>query len=184
MFVLYASLFGHTAALGEAIAKGASEVSGAQVQFMSVDDVEIDQLPTADAIVWGSSTCLGVPNVKMTTFLSKLGRLWATGALQGKIGGAFATSASAHGGIENVLRALQAPMMHNGMIYVSNTGELTEERTNFSCLYGACAVIPVESSKDAPMNKPNDSELKFAAEYGALVARTALRLEYKVELAL
>ncbi|WP_048600977.1 NAD(P)H-dependent oxidoreductase [Rubeoparvulum massiliense] len=176
LYVLHASMYGHTAALADAIAKGAEEVSGSEVILKDVEDLEnVDELMSADAIIWGSSSYFGEPNPKMATFLGKLGRLWATGVLQGKIGGVFGSSSSTHGGIENLLRALQTPMMHHGMIIVSNTGALTEERIKYGCPYGACATIPVETSKEAPMNLPSEAELELAKEYGALVAKTAWR---------
>lgn len=176
IFVLHASMYGHTEVLARAIADGAGEVTGAEVVFQSVDDVNPDDLKTADAIIWGSSGYFGEPNPKMASFLSKLGQLWFTGALQGKVGGVFGTTSTQHGGVENLLRALQTPMQHHGMIIVSNTGALTPERMTYGSPYGAAAVIPVEASKDAPMNKPNDAELAIASEYGKLVAETAAKL--------
>lgn len=176
IFVLHASMYGHTEVLGRAIADGASEVNGAEVVFQSVDDVNPDDLSAADGIIWGSSGFFGEPNPKMATFLSKLGQLWFTGALQGKVGGVFGTTSTQHGGVENLLRALQTPMQHHGMMIVSNTGVLTPERIAYGCPYGASAVIPVETSKDAPMSKPSDAELRIAQEYGKLVAETAAKL--------
>lgn len=176
MYVLHASMAGHTQVLGEAIAEGAKEISGVEVIFQSVEDVNIDDLSTAGAIVWGSSGYFGEPNPKMATFFSKLGMLWFTGALQGKVGGVFGTTSTQHGGVENILRALQTPMQHHGMIIVSNTGVLTEDRVRFGVPYGVAAVIPVEASKDAPMNKPNEAEMAIAREYGRRIAEVAKKL--------
>lgn len=177
IYVLHASLYGHTEVLGSAVAEGAKEVDGAEVIYKSVDETDPEELKEAAGIIWGSSGIFGEPNAKMATFLPKLGQLWFTGALQGKAGGVFATTSTQHGGVENVCRALQTPMQHHGMVIVSNAGPVNEERSKFGNPYGATAVIPVESSPDAPMNKPNDIELQIAREYGKLVAETAKKLQ-------
>ncbi|KAB8138021.1 flavodoxin family protein [Gracilibacillus oryzae] len=176
VYVLYGSLFGHTEVLGNAVAEGAKQADGAEVIFKSVEDVDPDELKDAAGIIWGSSGIFGEPNPKLATFFSKLGPLWFSGALQGKVGGVFATTSTQHGGVENVCRALQTPMQHHGMVIVSKAGPVDDDRAKYGNPYGATAVIPVEESKDAPMNKPNDTEMQIAREYGKLVAETAIKL--------
>lgn len=176
VFVIHASMYGHTAVLAKAIAEGAGQVAGAEVILRSVEDVQAEELKAADAIIWGSSGYFGEPNPKMASFFASLGGLWFTGALQGKVGGVFASTSTQHGGVENLLRALQTPMQHQGMVIVSNTGALTEDRVRYGCPYGAAAVIPVEASKDAPMSTPAEAELALAREYGQRVAEVASRL--------
>ncbi|MBM7094477.1 flavodoxin domain-containing protein [Bacillus sp. H-16] len=175
-FVLYASMNGHTEVLASAVADGAKKVEGMDVVLSSVEDINPDSLKEAAAIIWGSSGYFGEPNPKMADFFSKLGGLWFSGALQGKVGGVFATTSTQHGGVENICRALQTPMQHHGMIFVSNTGPLDEDRVKFGNPYGATAVIPVEASPDSPMNKPVEGEMKLAEEYGMRVAETAAKL--------
>jgi NAD(P)H dehydrogenase (quinone) len=176
LYVLHGSLFGHTEVLGNAIADGAKKVEGSEVIYKSVEEVEPDELKDAGGIIWGCSGIFGEPNVKMATFFAKLGQLWFTGALQGKVGGVFATTSTQHGGVENICKALLTPMQHHGMVIVSNAGPVNEDRARYGNPYGATAVIPVETSKDAPMNKPNDTEMQIAREYGRLVAETAKKL--------
>jgi NAD(P)H dehydrogenase (quinone) len=176
VFVLHASMYGHTKALASAIADGAKQVESTEVILQSVEETDPDDLKDAGAIIWGSSGYFGEPNPKMATFFSKLGQLWFTGALQGKVGGVFGTTSTQHGGVENICRALQTPMQHHGMIIVSNTGALNEDRMKYGNPYGATAVIPVEASQDAPMNVPNDAEMSIAREYGKLVTETAKKL--------
>ena len=176
VFVLYASMSGHTEVLANAIADGVNEVDGIDAVLQSVEDTDPGDLKESAGIIWGSSGYFGEPNPKMATFFSKLGQLWFTGGLQGKVGGVFATTSTQHGGLENVCRALQTPMQHHGMIVVSNTGPLDQERTLYGAPYGAVAVVPVEESKDAPMNKPNDSEMTLARSYGQLVAEAAKKI--------
>lgn len=176
IYVLHASMYGHTIPLADAIAEGVKEVPGAHVIVKSVEEIDPEELKEAAGILWGSSGFFGEPNPKMSTFFSRLGQLWFTGALQGKVGGVFATTSTQHGGVENVCRALQTPMQHHGMIIVSNTGTLTADRVQYGTPYGATAVIPVEASKDAPMSRPSEAELQIAREYGRSVAQTALKL--------
>ncbi|MFZ3591758.1 flavodoxin domain-containing protein [Bacillus sp. DJP31] len=176
VFVLHASMNGHTKEFASAIADGAKQVENAEVIIQSVEDTNPDDLKDASAIIWGSSGYFGEPNPKMATFFSKLGQLWFTGGLQGKVGGVFGTTSTQHGGVENICRALQTPMQHHGMIIVSNTGPLNEDRVKYGTPYGATAVIPVESSQDAPMNKPSDPEVTLAKDYGKLIAETAKKL--------
>lgn len=174
--VLYASMYGHTEVLAEAIAEGARRVSSADVVLKSVDDVDPAELKEADGIIWGCSSVFGEPNAQMASFLAKLGGLWAAGELQGKVGGVFGTASSQHGGVENLLRALQTPMQHHGMIIVSNTGTLDADRVRYGCPSGAAATIPVEAAPDAPMNRPTEAEMELARQYGRRVAEVAGRL--------
>ncbi|PYZ98272.1 hypothetical protein CR205_06655 [Alteribacter lacisalsi] len=174
--VLYASMNGHTKVLAEAVAEGAGQVEGVEAVLNAVEDTEPDSLKEMAGIIWGSSGYFGEPNPKMSEFFGKLGGLWFTGALQGKAGGVFATTSTQHGGVENVCRALQTPMQHHGMIIVSHTGPLDEDRAKYGNPYGATAVIPVEESKDAPMNKPGEAEMKLARSYGKSVAEAAKKL--------
>jgi NAD(P)H dehydrogenase (quinone) len=177
ILVIYASMFGHTKVLAEAIAEGAGAVADTMVVLESVDDVEPDELEVADGIIWGSSGIFGEPNPKMATFFSKLGRLWVHGSLQGKVGGVFATTSTPHYGLENILRALQTPMQHHGMIIVTNAGPNTPDRIAYGCPYGAGAAIPVESDRSAPMNRPREEEMELARQFGARVAQVARRLK-------
>jgi len=177
IYVLSGSMYGHSRILGEAVAAGAAEAENTEVIFRDVDEIEPEQLRSADGIIWGCGGVFGEPNSKMTAFFSRLGKLWATGALQGKVGGVFGTNSMVHYGLENLLRSLQTPMQHQGMIIVTNCGQLTPERVQYGCPYGAGASIPSETSREAPINHPRQEELEFAREYGRKVAEVASRLK-------
>lgn len=180
VLIIHASIHGHTAALAKAIAEGARDVPGADVILKPVEETDHNELASADAIIWGCSSYFGEPNPKMAEFFSKTGRLWLNESLQGKVGGVFATASSQHGGIENILRSLQTCMQHHGMILVSNTGRMTEERVRYSSPYGAIAVIPTEESRDSPMNQPNHYEIGFARDYGRHVTTVAQKLSREI----
>lgn len=172
VMVIHASLSGHTETLATAIAQGAESV-GAQVTFAAAEQVNVADLRQADGIIWGSSGYFGGVNPKMAQLFDRLGGLWMSGALQGKVGGVFATTSTMHGGIETVLHALSDAMMHQGMIVVSNTGPFTPERIAYGCPYGASAVVPTAMHLDTASGQPSTGEMRVAYEYGSHVARVA-----------
>lgn len=81
-----------------------------EVILQSVEETVPNDLRDAGAIIWDSSGYFGEPNPKMATFFSKLGELWFTGSLQGKVGGVFGTTSTQQGGVENICNALQTPV--------------------------------------------------------------------------
>jgi NAD(P)H dehydrogenase (quinone) len=117
VLVLYYSAYGHIETMAEAVAAGAREV-GAQVDIKRVPDLvpeevargahykldqkapiaKVEELANYDAIVVGTGTRFGRMSSQMANFLDQAGGLWAKGALHGKVGGAFTSSATQHGG--------------------------------------------------------------------------------------
>lgn len=170
--VVHASLSGHTETLATAISDGLQS-TGASVTMLAAERVNPEELALADAIVWGSSGYFGGINKAMAQLFDRLGGLWLSCRLQGKVGGVFATTSTMHGGIETVLRSLVDAMMHQGMIVVSNAGPFTPERIAYGCPYGAAAVIPTASHLDMATGQPTAGEMRLAYEYGARVARVA-----------
>ncbi|ADG05602.1 NADPH-dependent FMN reductase family protein [Kyrpidia tusciae] len=170
IFVGYASMNGHTKFLADEIALGAKSVTGTEVVQKAVKDTSPSELEAFDAIIWGSSGIFGNPNPEMAQFFIQLGQQWFMRKLEGKFGGVFGTTSTVHGGIENLLRALAAPMHHHGMIVVSPPSLPDEKHALYACPYGIAATIPVEASKDAPINKPREEELDLARHYGQYMA--------------
>lgn len=170
--VVHASLSGHTETLACAIVDGARSV-GAAVSLQAAHQVQPEDLTVADAILWGSSGYYGGVNPEMAQLFDRLGGLWLSGRLQGKVGGVFATTSTLHGGIETVLHALGYAMMHQGMIVVPNTGPFTPERIAYGCPYGASAVVPTATDLDTATGQPSAGEMRLAYEYGARVTRVA-----------
>jgi NAD(P)H:quinone oxidoreductase type IV len=140
--VVFYSMYGHIYKMAEAIAAGAGEVPGAdvtmyQVQELVPDDIleksgakaaraafahvpyiRPDQLTEADAIIFGTPTRFGNMAAQMRNFLDQTGALWMSGALIGKIGSVFASTASQHGGQETTITSFHSTLMHQGMIIV------------------------------------------------------------------
>jgi NAD(P)H dehydrogenase (quinone) len=122
VLVLYYSAYGHIEKMAQAVAEGARE-AGARVDVMRVPELvpldaakashfkvdqgapiaKVDDLPRYDAIVVGTGTRFGRIASQMASFLDQAGGLWARGALHGKVGGAFTSSATQHGGQETTL---------------------------------------------------------------------------------
>jgi len=172
IYVLHASMNGTTELLGRYVAEGASEVEGADVLFQSVEDVDINSLKDADAIIWGSPGIFANISPKMAEFLFKLGQVWFRGELKGKVGGVFATMSNSHWGIENILRNLQLPMQALGMNIISN--QVKFEHFNIASPYGASALRLTQLDPNEEI-KITEEEIDNARHYGRQVAEAAAR---------
>ena len=128
--VLYYSAYGHIALMADAIAEGARS-AGADAVVKRVPDIDgvqvaragdpvatIDELAGYDAIVIGTGTRFGRMSSPMASFLDQAGGLWATGALNGKVGGAFTSTATQHGGQETTLFSIITNLLHFGLTIV------------------------------------------------------------------
>ncbi|MDC3413522.1 NAD(P)H-dependent oxidoreductase [Aquibacillus sp. 3ASR75-11] len=169
IYVVYDSDNGHTEPLARAIADGARKVDGAEVYFQHVKGAEVRDLNEMDAIIWGCPGHFGTISSGLKQWIDKLGYMWATGKLVGKVGAAFCTTATEHGGIEMTLWNLITPMLHNGMIIVGLPGDVPEN-VLYGSYYGVGVTCPIEESDDAPKNLPNESELALGRALGRRVA--------------
>src|SRR5437868_4406539 len=135
VLVLYYSAYGHIETMANAVAEGARQ-AGAQVDIKRVPELvpeelarkshfkldqaapiaKIDDLPNYDAVIIGAGTRFGRLPSQMASFLDQGGGLWARGAMHGKVGGAFTSSAVQHGGQETTLFSLITNMLHFGML--------------------------------------------------------------------
>jgi len=194
VLVLYYSSYGHIEKLAEAIAAGARE-GGAQVDVKRVPETvpeaiaksvhfKLDQtapvasvadLENYDAIVVGTGTRFGRMSSQMAAFLDQAGGLWARGALNGKVGAAFTSSATQHGGQETTLFSIITNLLHFGMTIVglpySHQGQMSVDEIVGGAPYGATTVAGGDGSR-----QPTAIDLAGARHQGELVARTAARL--------
>jgi len=194
VLVLYYSAYGHIEAMAEAIADGA-RASGAQVDIKRVPETApldvaqsahfkldqaapiaaIEDLAGYDAIIVGVGTRFGRMASQMANFLDQAGGLWARGALNGKVGGAFTASATQHGGNETTLFSIIANLMHFGMVIVglpySHQGQMTLEEIVGGAPYGATTIAAADGSR-----QPSALELAGARHQGELIAKTAAKL--------
>jgi NAD(P)H dehydrogenase (quinone) len=194
--VLYYSSYGHVEALADAVAEGARS-AGATVDVKRVpetapEDVaeaayfKLDQkapvatvaeLANYDAIVVGTPTRtrFGRISSQMAAFLDQAGGLWMSGALNGKVGSAFTSTASQHGGQEATLFSIIANILHFGMTIVglphSHQGQLTLDEIVGGSPYGATTIAGGQGQR-----QPSAIELEGARHQGELIARTANKL--------
>jgi NAD(P)H dehydrogenase (quinone) len=194
VLVLYYSSYGHVEALAEAVAEGA-RAAGATVDVKRVpetapEDVakgahfKLDQqapvatvaeLANYDAIVVGTPTRFGRISSQMAAFLDQAGGLWMSGALNGKVGGAFTSTASQHGGQEATLFSIITNLLHFGMTIVglpySHQGQMTLDEIVGGSPYGATTIAGAQGQR-----QPSAIELAGARHQGELIARTANKL--------
>lgn len=194
ILVLYYSSYGHTGAMADAIAKGARD-AGAHVDVKRVpetapEDVvesagfqhdeshavaEVDDLKDYDAIIVGSPTRYGRLTSQMAAFWDQTGGLWQNGGLVGKVGAAFTSTASQHGGQETTQFSILTNLLHHGMIIVGLDygfdGQLTLEAVHGNSPYGASTIAAGDGSR-----QPSELDLAGATYLGRRVAQTAAKL--------
>ena len=194
VLVLYYSAYGHIETMANAVAEGA-RAAGATVDVKRVPELvseeiarkshyKLDQaapiatiaeLENYDAIIVGTGTRFGRISSQMAAFLDQAGGLWARGALHGKVGGAFTSSATQHGGNETTLFSIITNLLHFGMVIVglpySHQGQMTVEEITGGAPYGATTVAASDGSR-----QPSELELAGARHQGELVAKTAAKL--------
>lgn len=194
VLVLYYSAYGHIEQMAEAVAAGARE-GGAQVDIKRVPELvpeeiarnshfKLDQkapiatvaeLEHYDAIIIGTGTRFGRLSSQMANFLDQAGGLWARGALNGKVGAAFTSTASQHGGQETTLFSLITNMLHFGMTIVGLdygfAGQMGHDKVRGGAPYGATTIAGGDGSR-----QPDEDELAGARYLGHRVATTATKL--------
>ena len=194
ILVLYHSTYGHIEAMAKAVAEGArgtgAEVDVKRVPELVPDEVarssgyKLDQeapiatvaeLADYDAIIIGVGTRFGRMASQMANFLDQAGGLWASGALVGKVGSAFSSTATQHGGQETTLMAIHTNLMHFGMVCVglpySFAGQMTLDEITGGAPYGATTITGGDGSR-----MPSENELEGARFQGRHVAELAARL--------
>ncbi|MDQ7831073.1 MAG: NAD(P)H:quinone oxidoreductase [Desulfovibrionaceae bacterium] len=199
VLVVYYSLYGHVSALAQAAAEGVAEVPGAVAALRRVPETltaevlekmgaaeaqeslrvvpvcDIDELATADAILFGTPTRFGNMCGQMRQFLDATGGLWAKGALVGKPGGVFCATATQHGGQETTLISFIHTLLHHGMVVVglpySFSGQTRVDEITGGSPYGASTIAGPDGSR-----RPSENELAAARFQGRHLAAIAAKL--------
>jgi NAD(P)H dehydrogenase (quinone) len=196
--VIFHSLYGHVYKLAEAVAEGCRE-TGAEAQVLQVAETLSDEilqkmgaietrksfahipiadpkkLADADAIILGTPTRYGAATAEMRAFLDATGGLWASGALIGKVGSAFTSTASQHGGQETTLLAMSTFFFHMGMV-IAGVPYSTKELSILTEMsggtpYGASTIAGPHGER-----QPSANELTIARAQGRHVATIANKL--------
>ena len=194
VLVLYYSSYGHVETMANAVADGA-RAAGATVDIRRVAETvpeqlarashykldqpaplaSVDELEGYDAIIVGCPTRYGRMPAQMANFLDQTGSLWARGALNGKIGAAFTSTATQHGGQEMTLFSVIATLMHLGLVIVglpySHAGQMTLDEIVGGSPYGATTIAGGQGQR-----QPSAIDLDGARHQGRLVAELATKV--------
>src|SRR5215467_7946889 len=195
ILVLYYSAYGHIEKMAQAIAEGARGVAATQVTIKRVPELvpedvakksghkldqaapiaTPDELANHDAIIFGTPTRFGNMAAQMRNFLDQTGGLWMRGALIGKVGSVFASTATQHGGQETTITSFHTTLLHHGMVIVgvpySESGLSHMDDSTGGTPYGATTLTGGDGSR-----QPSENELKIAHYQGRHVAEIAAKL--------
>ena len=197
--VIFYSMYGHIYRMAEAVAEGARQVAGAEVALYQVAELvpdaalertgakaarqafahvpfaKPDQLPDADALIFGTPTRFGNMAAQMRNFLDQTGGLWVKGALIGKVGSVFASTGTQHGGQETTITSFHTTLFHLGMIIVgvpySAAGLTNMNEITGGTPYGATTLAGSDGKR-----QPSENELTIARFQGRHVAEITSRL--------
>ena len=197
--VVFYSMYGHIYKMAEEIAAGAREVKDTEVTLLQVPELvpddaleksgakaarapfakvpfaRPDQLAEADAIIFGAPTRFGNMPAQMRNFLDQTGGLWMKGALIGKVGSVFTSSATQHGGQESTILSFHTTLLHQGMVIVgvpySEQRQMTISEISGGSPYGASTITGGDGSR-----QPSANELAIARFQGRHVATIAAQL--------
>jgi NAD(P)H dehydrogenase (quinone) len=191
--IIFYSMYGHIYQMAQAVVEGAGSVPEAEVSLYQVPELVPeealersgakaarqafahvpvavpDQMPQADAIIFGTPTRYGNMCAQMRNFLDRTGRIWAAGGLVGKVGSVFTSTGTQHGGQETTIASFHFTLLHHGMIIVGVP--YTEQRlTNMNEItgggpYGAGTLAAPDGSR-----RPSQNELGIARFQGRHVA--------------
>ena len=196
ILIVYYSMYGHVHRMAEAVANGAREVRGTEVEMRRVPETlpdeilrkmgaleaqkafahvpicTVDELAAADAVIFGTPTRFGNMSGQMRQFLDATGRLWKVGALVGKVGSVFTSSANQHGGQESTILSFHITLLHHGMIIAglpyTFEGQMRIDEITGGSPYGASTIAGNSGER-----MPSENELaaaRFQGKYVALIA--------------
>ena len=199
VLVVFYSTYGHIFKMAEAVAEGVKQVNAAEVELRRVPETlpeevlakmgaidaqkafshvpvcTVDELPGADAIIFGTPTRFGNMCGQMRQFLDATGQLWANGSLVGKVGSVFASSATQHGGQESTILSFHITLLHQGFVVVglpyAFQGQMRIDEITGGSPYGASTIAGGDGSR-----MPSENELEAARFQGKHVATIASKL--------
>jgi len=197
--VVFHSLHGHIYRMAEAVAAGAREVAGAEVELLQVQETlpqavlekmgaleakrtfahvpvaDPKKLAEADGLIFGSGTRFGSATAQMQALFDATGSLWGSGALVGKVGSVFTSSASQHGGQETTIISMQTFLFHQGLIVVgvpyAEQRLLKMDEITGGTPYGASTITGGNGER-----YPSENELAIARYQGRHVTEIAAKL--------
>ena len=200
VLIVYYSTYGHVHKMAEAIAEGVKKVNGAEVvmrrvpetlsdevlakmgaaeaqqAFSNVPVCTVEELASADAVIFGTPTRFGNMCGQMRQFLDATGQLWAQGALVGKVGSVFTSSATQHGGQESTILSFHISLLHHGFVIVglpyAFQGQMRIDEITGGSPYGASTIAGGSGER-----MPSENELDAARFQGKHVSEIASKLK-------
>ena len=199
ILIVYYSMYTHIHQMAEAVAEGVRGIPGcealikrvpetlpkdvltamgaldAQKSMENVPIATVNDLAEADAIIFGTPTRFGNMCGQMRQFLDATGQLWMKGALVGKVGSVFTSSATQHGGQESTILSFHTTLLHHGMVIVglpyAFAGQMDNSEITGGSPYGASTIAGTKGER-----LPSPNELAGARFQGAHVASIAKKL--------
>jgi NAD(P)H dehydrogenase (quinone) len=199
ILIVYYSMYAHIHTMAEAVAEGVRQVPGCEAVLKRVPETlseavlgamgavdaqksmshiplaTVDDLAAADAVIFGTPTRFGNMCGQMRQFLDATGQLWLTGALVGKVGSVFTSSATQHGGQESTILSFHTTLLHQGMVIVglpyAFAGQMDNSEITGGSPYGASTVAGTKGER-----RPSANELAGARFQGSHVAAIAKKL--------
>jgi len=199
VLIVYYSTYGHVHKMAEAVAEGVREIAGAEAILRRVPETlpeevlekmgaveaqqsmsnvpvcTVDELASADAVIFGTPTRFGNMCGQMRQFLDATGQLWAKGALVGKVGSVFTSSATQHGGQESTILSFHITLLHHGFVVVglpyTFQGQMRTDEITGGSPYGASTIAGGSGER-----MPSENELDAARFQGKHVATIVLKL--------
>ncbi len=200
ILIVYYSTYGHVHKMAEAVAEGARKIEGAEVVMRRVPETlpkevlekmgavdaqqkmaqvpicSVEELASADAVIFGTPTRFGNMCGQMRQFLDATGGLWAQGALVGKVGSVFTSSATQHGGQESTILSFHVTLLHHGFVIVglpyAFQGQMRIDEITGGSPYGASTIAGGSGER-----MPSENELDAARFQGKHVAVIASKLK-------
>ena len=198
--IVFYSMYGHIYRMAEAVAEGVREVADTEVSLVQVPELvpadvleksgakaardafahvpvaKVDQLAEADALIFGTGTRYGMMTAQMRNFLDQTGGLWMKGALVGKVGSVFTSTATQHGGQETTITSFHTTLLHHGMVIVgvpySEQRQTIMSEISGGSPYGASTITGGDGKR-----MPSENELAIARFQGRHVATIASQLK-------
>jgi NAD(P)H dehydrogenase (quinone) len=199
VLIVYYSMYGHIHKLAQAMAEGVGEVPNAEALLRKVPETlpsevlekmgaiepqkamsnipvcTVDELASADAIIFGTPTRFGNMCGQMRQFLDATGQLWVKGALVGKAGSVFTSSNTQHGGQESTILSFHFTLLHQGMVIVglpyTFAGQMRDDEITGGSPYGTSTIAGAKGERS-----PSENELAAARFQGKHVAQIAAKL--------
>lgn len=200
ILIVYYSTYGHIRKMAEAVAEGAREVEGVDAVMRRVPETltqeilenmgaveaqraqshvplcSVEELASADAVIFGTPTRFGNMCGQMRQFLDATGQLWAQGSLVGKVGSVFTSSATQHGGQESTILSFHITLLHHGFVIVglpyAFQGQTRIDEITGGSPYGASTIAGGSGER-----MPSENELEAARFQGKHVATIASKLK-------